>query len=370
MKDPRIDRFASRIVNDSCKVQKGEKVLIESYDDAPDELVKALIREIYAVGGLPFTKFYKMDVRRELLLQAEKEQLELFAEADNALLCKMDVSIIISGEENTCELHDVPAERMALFSGIRNGVIRNNRSHLKWCVMFYPTQAMAQAEGMSMTELEDSYFNICGMDYARMRKAYEPLQRLMERTDKVRLTGRDTDITFSIKGIPAIPCAGENNIPDGECYTAPVRDSVNGVITYNTTAYYDGIPFEHIRFVFRDGKIVEATSSDTVRLNEILDRDEGNRYIGEFAIGVNPYITKPWNNTMFNEKMSSSIHFTPGSCIDSASNGNKGSIHWDIVFAQTPQYGGGEIWFDDVLIRKDGLFVLPELKCLNPENLI
>ena len=187
--------------------------------------------------------------------------------------------------------------------------------------------------------------------------------------DKVRLTGRGTDLTFSIKGIPAVPCAGENNIPDGEIFTAPVRDSVNGVITYNTTAYYEGVAFENICFKFKDGRIVEATSSDTERLNQILDRDEGNRYIGEFAIGVNPYVTTPMKDTMFSEKMSGSIHFTPGECIPEADNGNHAPMHWDIVFIQTPECGGGDIYFDDVLIRKDGRFVLPELFCLNPENL-
>ena len=370
MRDPRIDKFADSIVNYSCRVQPGEKVLIETYDETPDDLVKAVIRSVYAAGGIVYTKIYKMDIRREMLLGATHEQLEMAGDIDDYIFGKMDVSILISGEENLCETNDVPSERMADFSSVRSRVVRGHRPHLKWVVMYYPTQAMAQAEGMSMEEFEDAYFNICSMDYARMKKAYEPLKALMERTDRVRLTGRGTDLTFSIKGIPAVPCAGENNIPDGECYTAPVRDSVNGVITYNTRTFYDGIPFANIRFVFRDGKIVEATSSDTARLNEILDRHEGNRYIGEFAIGVNPYITKPWVNSMFNEKMTGSIHFTPGNTIESASNGNRGSIHWDIVLAQTPEYGGGEIWFDGVLVRKDGRFVLPELECLNPENLI
>jgi aminopeptidase len=202
-----------------------------------------------------------------------------------------------------------------------------------------------------------------------MQEACKPLKELMDKTDRVRITGKDTDLTFSIKGIGAVPCAGENNIPDGEIFTAPVRDSVNGVITYNTTAYYDGIAFEHICFRFENGKIVEATSSDTVRLNQILDREESCRYIGEFAIGVNPYVTAPMKDSMFNEKMTGSIHFTPGNSISSADNGNRAPIHWDIVLAQTPEYGGGEIWFDDVLIRKDGRFVLPELYGLNPENL-
>ncbi len=370
MKDPRIDKLARSIVNYSCKVQPGENVIIESHGDQQDAFVKALIREISAAGGRPFLWMYKMDVRREILLHSSPEQLEIAAEADALLMSKMHVYIRVRGEENNCELGDVPADKMGDFARIYSRRVNAAKRGKKFCVMHYPTLAMAQAERMSMEELENRFFEICTMDYDRMRAAYRPLKELMDRTDRVRITAKDTDLSFSIKGIRSVICAGENNIPDGECFTAPVRDSINGVITYNTTAYYDGVAFDHIRFRFRNGKIEEATSSDTEKLNRILDRDEGCRYIGEFAIGVNPYITRPWNDSMFNEKMTGSIHFTPGNSIDEASNGNKASIHWDIVLAQTPEFGGGEIWFDDVLVRKDGRFVLPELEGLNPENLL
>ena len=369
MRDPRVEQLAHNVIHNSCNIQAGENVLIESHGDHQDDFLKALIREIYAVGANPFLWSYKMDIRRELLMQATPEQLAIAAEADSLLMSRMDAYIRVRGEENTSELGDVPAEKMGDFARIYSKKINANKPHGKWCVMHYPTLGMAQAECMSMEALEDRFFSVCNMDYTRMREAFKPLKELMERTDKVRLTGRGTDITFSIKGMPAIPCAGENNIPDGEIFTAPIRDSINGVITYNTTAYYEGVAFENICFKFKDGRIVEATSSDTERLNQILDRDEGNRHIGEFAIGVNPYVTSPMKDTMFSEKMSGSIHFTPGNCIPEADNGNYAPIHWDIVFMQTPECGGGDIYFDDVLIRKDGRFVLPELLCLNPENL-
>ena len=185
----------------------------------------------------------------------------------------------------------------------------------------------------------------------------------------MRLTGKGTDLTFSIKGIPAIKCAGHMNIPDGEVYTAPVKDSVNGVITYNAPTLENGIRHEKVRLVFKDGKIIEATSSDTAALNAVLDTDEGARYVGEFAIGVNPYVTKPMLDILFDEKISGSVHFTPGCSYDDAFNGNKSSVHWDMVLIQTPEWGGGEIWFDGELIRRDGLFVTDDLKCLNPDAL-
>jgi aminopeptidase len=242
-------------------------------------------------------------------------------------------------------------------------------NNTKWCVMRYPNESFAQLAGMSTDDFEDFYFNVCNLDYSKMSKAMDNLIELMEKTDKVRIVGPGTDLTFSIKGIPAIKCDGKMNIPDGEVFTAPVRDSVNGVITFNTPAVSEGFTYEDIRFEFKDGKIIGATSNDTDRINKKLNTDEGARYIGEFAIGVNPYILKPMKDTLFDEKIMGSIHLTPGRCYDEASNGNKSAIHWDLVLIQTKEYGGGEIYFDDVLVRKDGLFVVEPLLCLNPENL-
>ncbi|TGU85018.1 aminopeptidase, partial [Mesorhizobium sp. M00.F.Ca.ET.186.01.1.1] len=165
-----------------------------------------------------------------------------------------------------------------------------------------------------------------------------------------------------IKGIPAIKCAGEANIPDGEVFTAPVRDSVNGTISYNTPSPYQGFTYDNIKLTFKDGKIIEATANDTTKINEVFDTDEGARYVGEFAIGVNPYIQNPMKDILFDEKIDGSFHFTPGQAYDDAFNGNKSSIHWDLVMIQRPEWGGGEIWFDDRLIRKDGRFVVPELE--------
>jgi len=191
----------------------------------------------------------------------------------------------------------------------------------------------------------------------------------MQNTDEVRIVAKDTDLRFSIKGMKAVKCDGHMNIPDGEVYTAPVKNSVNGYITYNTPSNYAGFKFENIRFEFKDGKIVKAIANNTEKLNKILDTDEGARYIGEFSIGLNPYITKPMEDTLFDEKIAGSIHFTPGSAYEDADNGNRSAVHWDIVLIQTPEYGGGEIYFDGKLIRKDGRFVIKDLEGLNPENL-
>jgi aminopeptidase len=228
---------------------------------------------------------------------------------------------------------------------------------------------MAQMANMSNEQFEDFYFSVCNLDYSKMSKAMDPLAELMNKTDNVKIKGIGTDLSFSIKGLPAIKCDGEFNIPDGEVYSAPVKDSVNGYITYNTPSEYQGYTYENIRLEFKQGKIIRATANDAKRINKVFDTDEGARYVGEFAIGVNPYITKPMKDTLFDEKIMGSFHFTPGSCYDECSNGNESAIHWDLVSIQTPEYGGGEIWFDDVLVRKNGKFVLPGLEVLNPENL-
>ena len=370
--DERIKKLAYNLVNYSCRVQKGEKVLISCNGVHPLPLVKQLIKEIYAAEGLAFVDFTTNSLDRELLLGATEEQLKILAENEAAKMRQMDCYIGVRGEDNLAEMSDVPEDKLALYDKLYMNPVHHEIRvpHTKWVVLRYPAPSMAQSAHQSLEAFEDYYFNVCNLDYSKMSKAMDSLVELMNKTDKVRLTAKNTDITFSIKDIPAIKCDGACNIPDGEVYTAPVRDSVNGTITYNTPSEYNSFTFENVSLTFENGKIVKCTANNNEKVEAVFNIDEGARYVGEFAIGVNPYITKPMNNILFDEKIMGSIHFTPGNCYDDAYNGNKSAIHWDLVLIQTPEYGGGEIYFDDVLIRKDGRFVLPELEVLNPENLI
>lgn len=370
MRDPRIDVLAQNLINYSLKLKKGEKVLIENFGLQRD-LVKALVREAYKVEAYPFVSLKDHQVNRELLLGAEREQYEMMAAFEANVMKEMDAYIGLRSGDNINELADVPAEKMSVEGDtIGKKVHREIRvPKTRWVVLRYPNSSMAQLSKMSTEAFEDFYFNVCNLDYSKMSKAMDNLVDLMNKTDQVRLTGPGTDLTFSIKDIPAIKCAGEMNIPDGEVFTAPVKDSVNGVITYNTPSPYQGFTFENVKLTFENGKIIKAEANDTERINKVFDTDEGARYIGEFAIGVNPYILHPMQDILFDEKIDGSFHFTPGQCYDEAYNGNSSNIHWDMVNIQRPDYGGGEIYFDGVLIRKDGRFVLPELECLNPENL-
>lgn len=370
MRDPRIQTLAKNLINYSLKLQAGENVLIENFG-LQKELVKALVEESYSAGGNPFVSLKDHQVDRTLLLQANQKQLEQLAEFEATVMKKMDAYIGLRAGDNISELSDVPSEQISLHGKtIGTKVHREIRvPKTKWVVLRFPSASMAQLASMSSEAFENFYFDVCNLDYGQMDLAMSPLIELMNNTDKVRITGEDTDLTFSIKDIPAVKCAGELNIPDGEVYTAPVKNSVNGTITYNTPSPYQGFTFEKIKLTFKEGKIIEAISNDTERLNKIFDTDEGARYIGEFAIGVNPFIQHPMKDILFDEKIDGSFHFTPGQCYDDAYNGNKSQVHWDIVTIQRPEYGGGEIYFDDVLIRKDGRFVIDELDGLNPENL-
>ena len=372
MKDPRVAKLADVLVGYSTRVQPGEKVLVEAYD-IPDDVVTALVTRIAEAGGLPFVTVKRNSVLRALYNNATEEQMRLTGEFEKARMAEMDAYIGVRGSENSTELSDVPDERMKLQRSLWwNPVHSQTRvPHTKWVVLRWPTASMAQQAGMSTEAFEDFYFDVCTFDYAKLDPVIAPLKRLMDTTDKVRLTGLGTDLRFSIKDIPTIPCTGNANIPDGEIFTAPVRDSVHGTIAFNTPTIYQGTVFEGVTLVFEQGKIVRATSvgGTETMLNQILDSDEGARYIGEFSLGFNPYVMQPMKDILFDEKIAGSFHFTPGGAYDEAFNGNRSTVHWDMVFIQRPEFGGGEVYFDDVLVRKDGLFVPEDLLPLNPENL-
>ena len=370
MKDVRLETLAKNLVRYSVNLQKGEKILIEARG-IDYMLINEIVKEVYAVGGYPFVEIFDNRVQRELLRGTTEEATKLRAKYDAFRMADMDAYIGIRGGDNSYELSDIGEEQAHIeskyYSFPVHHELRVNKT--KWVILRYPNPAMAQLCGMSTDAFEEFYFNVCNLDYSKMDKAMDSLKELMDKTDKVRLVAKDTDITFSIKGIGSEKCSGQKNIPDGEIYSAPVKNSVNGKITYNAPSIQGGVKYENVSLEFKDGKIINATANYTDKVNAIFDTDEGARYVGEFAIGVNPFINKPMGDILFDEKIAGSIHFTPGCCYDDCYNGNQSSIHWDLVLIMTPEYGGGEIWFDDVLIRKDGLFVLPELLCLNPENL-
>jgi len=370
MFDPRIDKLAKVLIRHSTKVQQGERVLVEAID-VPQEIVISLIREIRKVGGIPLVSIKNTRIQRELIADASKAGISELASCEEFCMKKVQAYIGLRGNHNIAELADISSESMQLYQKMWLKPVHYNIRvpKTKWVVLRWPHPSMAQQAKMSTEAFENFYFDVCTMDYSSMEYAALPLKKMMEQTDSVRIIGPQTELSFSIKDIPVIVCSGSHNIPDGECFTAPVRDSVNGKIKFNTASIYQGRVFREICLEMRNGKVVKATADDPQKLNEILDSDDGARFIGEFAIGFNPYIHKPMLDILFDEKIGGSFHFTPGNAYDDADNGNRSTIHWDMVQIQTEATGGGEIYFDDKLIRKDGKFVPTELQGLNPEQL-
>ena len=370
MRDPRGARLAQVIVDHSTRLAPGDVVLIEAFDLA-EGLVLDLIDAAHAASAVPLVHLRSNAVLRSQLLHATEAQLALQGAIEMFQMERVQAYVGIRAATNAAELSDVPGDRMELYQRLVGQPVHLDRrvNHTRWVVLRYPNAAMAQMAGMSTEQFEDFYFRVCTMDYGRMAEAMEPLKQRMERTDRVRITGPGTDLEFSIRGIPAVKCEGRRNLPDGECYTAPVRDSVRGTIAYNTPSLYQGTGYEGIRFTFEGGRIVRATGTPQPRLDQVLDSDEGARFVGEFSLGFNPWITRPMRDTLFDEKIAGSLHFTPGQAYTLADNGNRSRVHWDLVLIQTPEFGGGEVWFDGELVRKDGRFVVPELEGLNPERL-
>jgi aminopeptidase len=364
MHDERFDKLAKLLVEYSIRLKRNETVLIEAFD-IPDEMTAALIQAARNAGGIPFAQVYHARVNRALALEASDRQLNIMASHELARMKKMNAYIAMRGSHNITELADVPAEKMQLIGKKMRPVQDQRVKHTKWVVLRWPTPSMAQLAGMSTEAFEDFFFDVCTLDYRKLQPGMKALKGLMERTERVQIKGPGTDLNFSIKGIPAIICGGDRNIPDGEVFTAPVKDSVEGQLTFNAPSIYQGTAFDGIQLNFKRGKIVDASSNETEKLNKILDSDTGARYIGEFSLGFNPRVFQPMRDILFDEKIAGSFHFTPGQAYEEADNGNRSQVHWDMVSIQRPDYGGGEIYFDGKLIRKNGEFVPKQLRSLN-----
>jgi len=367
MQDARFDKLASLLVNYSTALKRNEKVLIEAFD-TPDEMTIALVRAARKADAIPFVQLQRARVTRELALKIDGRALDLTAAHELARMKKMDAYIAIRGSDNISELADVPIDRMKLVAKKLRPLQDQRVQKTKWVVLRWPTPAMAQLAGMSTEAFENFFFKVCTLDYRKLQPGMKALKTLMEKTDKVQIKGPETDLHFSIKGIPAIICGGDRNIPDGEVFSCPVKDSVQGHVTFNAPSIYQSTAFDNIRLDFRDGKVVEATSNQTKKLNAVLDSDAGARYIGEFSLGCNPYIMHPMRDILFDEKIAGSFHFTPGQAYQEADNGNRSQVHWDMVSIQRKDYGGGEIYFDGKLVRQNGEFLPKSLRSLNWVN--
>jgi aminopeptidase len=372
MVDPRVTKLAEQLCSFSCELGPDDSVLIHAFD-IPDEVVAEFVRVAYTYGSKVFVRRESTMVRRAMMHGMTEANAAGHADIEKYEMERMTAYIALRGAHNNLELAEVPGEISSMWSKVYSTpvVFGVRVPKTKWVALRWPNPAFAQMASMSTPAFEDFYFKVCTLDYGRMAEAAKPLVDLMNRTDRVKITGPGTHLEFSIKGIGSVPCSGDRNIPDGECFSAPVKTSMNGHVQYNTVSLYQGVEFKNIFFRVENGRIVEAKcDGQTEKLNEILDTDEGARYFGEWSLGYNPHVLHPMKDTLFDEKIAGSFHLTPGNAYDPpGGNGNVSSVHWDIVCIQREDYGGGEIYFDDVLIRKDGIFTLPELQGLNPQEL-
>ena len=368
--DARYEVLARNLVSHSTNLQPNEKVLLHAFD-IPEKMTIALIRAVRERNAIPFVQVQSALLDRECVLNGTEEQFTASAHWEMERMQKMDAYIAIRGSSNVFENSDLPPEDMKLAMKSMKPVLDWRVKKTKWCILRWPSPSMAQQAKMSSEAFEGFFFDACCMDYSRMKEGMNALEKRMIDADQVRITGQGTDLNFSLKGIPAVACGGTHNIPDGEVFSCPVKNSVEGVITFNTDTIYQGTSFSDISLKFKEGRIIEASaSSNEQKLNEILDSDDGARFIGEFAIAFNPMIREPMLDILFDEKICGSFHFTPGQAYEEANNGNESQVHWDMVNIQREEWGGGEIWFDGELIRKDGIFVPEDLSKLNPEYLL
>jgi aminopeptidase len=371
MPDSRWDALAEILINHSTRLEAGETLLIECFDLDDSTLPRLLVQKAARKGAMPLVEIKDTRILRELIRNGSESQMKRFGDYERYRMERVNAYIALRGARNINEMADVPGDKMNLYN-----TYYQKRVHFecrikqtKWCVLRLPNASMAQQAGMSTEAFETFYFEACNLDYARLARALEPLAERMRAAREVHITAPDTDLRFSIEGIPVVPCAGEMNIPDGEVFTAPVRDSVEGSVRFNTPTVYQGSSFDGIRLEFAKGKITGAdcAGGDVKKLRRIFDTDEGASSIGEWSIGCNPHVLHPMRDILFDEKIAGSFHLTPGNAYDEADNGNRSKIHWDLVQIQRSEYGGGTIAFDGVPIRVDGGFVPTELQVLDAE---
>lgn len=363
--------LAKNFLTQANKLQPGQKLWLEYQGEGAKPLVMACEAEIRKMGGIPHVAARGSQFVNEIVKESDAD-LEKLGQGDLATMKGMNAYIRI------CDIGDegmiaASLEDQARLRAVLKPMTDQRVNNTRWLVVQAPTNAFAQACKMELPAFEQFYKDACLFDYSRMYKPAKVLVDLMTQARDVKIIGKQTNLTFSIAGIGAKECYGERNIPDGECYTAPVAGTTNGTVLFGPSKYL-GKDFTQIYLEYSEGKIIKAvggTDQETADLNKILDMDEGSRRPGEFAIAFHPLISEPVGEILFDEKIRESWHMANGAAYEGKTdNGNRSKNHWDKVQIQRESRGGGEIWFDGRLIRKDGIFVAPELLDLNPDRLL
>jgi aminopeptidase len=353
MVDDRIKKLAKVLVEHSIVVKKGSVIKI-SFGWEAKELAHECYKLILKKGALAITNvivpgfgytYYKIAKEEQL----KKEPIIAKFEAEN-----IDGFISIGSEYNTREFTNIDSKKIAIRKKIVNPISEIVLKKDNWVGCDFPTHASAQDAGMSLEEFEKYFFTAVNRNWEKEGKRMDVLKRMIDKAKTVRIVTNNTDIKFSIKNRTAIKCYGKRNMPDGEVYVAPVENTVEGFIKYDFPAIASGKEVKDIYLEFKKGKVVNAVSSTHQDfLNSMLDTDEGARYLGEFGIGTNFALDKFIKNTLFDEKMGGTIHLALGMAYKRGGGKNESAIHWDMI---KDMKNGGELFFDDKLIQKNGKF--------------
>lgn len=362
------DQFMVR----ALKAAPGEWFWIEHEGPKARKLAAVCAERVIRQGGLPLLIDSGSDVLNARLPDSSEQEIAEKGTQALDLMKKMQGYIRVTDDADLARIRVSP-EKMKSHKRAMTEVMRYRMAHLKWLVVSAPTVEFARACGMTKKAFDQFYLNACLVNYGTMAEAVQPLQKLMEKTEEVRIysPSQETDLTLGLVKRPVVPCVGQHNLPDGECYTAPARESLNGVIKF-CLSNYEGHKFQHVKLWFKDGQVVDAQAENKKKTREIenlLSTDDGARYVGEFALNFNPMIFHPTGDILFDEKINGGLHLALGLSPPESDNGNRSGIHWDLVHIQRRDYGGGQLFFNRRLVRENGLFVLKRLRPLNPRGL-
>ncbi len=368
--DPRLSRWAKTLVNYCLEVRPGESVQINA-TPAAEPLIAEVYREVLRAGGHPVPALRLTPLMETLMREGNDDQLEWINPVDRVVAEQVDCFLHISSETNTRQLASVDPARQAVFGRAQRELfhLRQNRAaghEARWCLTLYPTEAYAQDADMSLSDFEEFVYEACFLNSvdpaARWKELGERQQFYVDwLRDKqnVHIIGPDTNLRLSIAGRVFRNSDGKRNFPSGEFFTGPIEDSAQGHIRYTIPSNVNGRSVQDILLRFEEGRVVEATAAQgQVFLDQMLEMDEGARYLGEFAFGNNFGIQRPTRNILFDEKIGGTVHLALGNSYPETGGKNVSALHWDMICDLRPEAGGGEVYVDDILVLKDGKLVL------------
>jgi len=367
--DPRLEEFAEVLVNRATHVEEGDNVylLCKSLESLP--LFREVRRQVIKRGGMPHEHLLYDTMNGagaadyDWFKHADSNQLETLSRAKKQEMEKMDAYIRIGGGDNTQDLSGIHPEKISEWKSTTREIL-NERLSKKWVATRFPTKSMAQNAGMSTQEFEEMVFEAVTADYSDISKRNKKVKELVDGAEEVRIKSKDTDIRMSLENREGVSADGKNNIPDGEVFYAPVKDSIEGYISFTYPGVDSGTEVHGIKLWFENGKIVDfQAEKNEDYLEKMINTDEGSKYVGELGLGTNRQITEFTKDTLFDEKIAGTVHMAIGRAYEECapeSKRNESAIHWDIVNDLRSRAGGGKIIVDGKVVQEDGKWIFED----------